>query len=95
MLTIFSSGGPLQAVFLLAIPAKFPDQALGAKPAVPAGIRTRLASIEALLAVPDLHLVAFYESISFRMKAAFHEENSGAVTWTAKVPEHDTGGKEL
>jgi hypothetical protein len=64
-----------QPRLLLAPLAKFPDDALGAKLAVSARIRARLAVLQAFLAIPDFHFLALDISLTVFVKKAFHVFN--------------------
>jgi hypothetical protein len=64
----------LPGFLLAALPgffaAEFPDDAAGAELAVEAGVGAGLAQIQALLAIPELHLLAFHARLPLRVKAA-------------------------
>jgi hypothetical protein len=59
-------------LFFFALPAKFPNDALGSELAVAARVCARLTMIEAFPAISDFHLVAFHGGIPLRMITAFH-----------------------
>jgi hypothetical protein len=68
----FPFGFSFQPLFLVALLAEFPDDALGAKFAVPARVRARLAVLQAFPAIADLHLLAFDIGLSVCVKATLH-----------------------
>jgi len=67
-----ASGFSFHALFLFALLAEFPNDALGSELAVAARVGARLTKFEAFPAISDFHLVAFYSSIPLGMITAFH-----------------------
>jgi len=67
-----SLGPALEAIPLFALAAKFPDDALGSKLAIAAGVGAGLAVVKTLLTIPDAHLLALDPGIPIRVVSAFH-----------------------
>jgi hypothetical protein len=68
----FTTCFSFQALFLFALLAEFPDDALHSELAVAAGFCACLTVVEAFPAISYFHFVAFHGSVPLRMITAFH-----------------------
>jgi hypothetical protein len=62
----------LQAGFLVAFLAEFPDHALGPEFTISARVRARLAVLQTFLAIAYLHFLAFYIGFTIGVDQAIH-----------------------
>jgi hypothetical protein len=68
----------LQTIPLFTSAAVLPDNALGTKLTITARFRARLAVVETIPAVTDLHLLAGYIGLSIRMESTVRHETPRA-----------------
>jgi len=64
--------GQLLAALAGLLAAEFPDDAFPAEFAIEAGVGAGPAGVQALLAVPKLHLLALYAGLPLWMKSTLH-----------------------